>query len=74
MSTRVLVGVLILIVCCVLAFLVPKFWSSNCEGGVCPPPTERRNTMLDWISGLDWYWVAAVLGVIVASLWFFFVK
>jgi len=30
--------------------------------------------MLDWLTGLDWYWLAAIVGAIAAGIWFFFVK
>jgi hypothetical protein len=73
MNTRLIIGIIILILCCVLAFLIPKFGLGNndCEGGVCPPPTERRNTMLDWLANLAWYWIAAGIGVIAYLLWYF---
>jgi len=70
---KITIGIIIFIICCILAFLIPKVWvNNNCEGGVCPPPTERRNAMLDWLMELDWYWVVAIVGAIVAGLWFFF--
>lgn len=27
--------------------------------------------MLDWLAGLSWYWVAAVVGAIAFMLWYF---
>jgi len=30
--------------------------------------------MLDWLTGLDWYWMAAIVGAVAAAIWFFFVK
>ena len=29
---------------------------------------------MDWLMELEWYWVAAIVGAVVASLWFFFAK
>ena len=30
--------------------------------------------MLDWLTRLDWYWMAAIVGAVAAAIWFFFVK
>ena len=30
--------------------------------------------MLDWLTGLDWYWLAAVVGAIAMAVWYFFIK
>lgn len=30
--------------------------------------------MLDWIVGLEWYWVGAVVVGIAVAIWYFFVK
>ena len=74
MDTKLIIGIIILIICCILAFLIPRFWSGNnsCEGGICPVPTERReNKMLDWLTGLEWYWIAGIIAAIVGLIWYF---
>lgn len=41
MNIKLIIGIAILIICCLLAFMIPHFWSGNdCEGGVCPVPEE----------------------------------
>ena len=44
MSTKLIIGIIILIICCALAFLIPFSWQehNDCEGGICPAPTERK--------------------------------
>jgi len=32
---------------------------------------RRVKDMLDWLTSLDWYWVAAILAAIVGMVWFF---
>ena len=31
----------------------------------------RVNNMLDWLSGLAWYWIAGIVAVIACLLWYF---
>lgn len=73
MNTKLIVGVIILIICCILAFLVPALWmdKNDCKGGICLAPTERRNSMLDWLLGLDWYWWFAAIAALAGIYWFF---
>jgi hypothetical protein len=38
---RIFIGIMILIICCALAFTVVHFWNNsdiNCEDGICPQP------------------------------------
>ena len=73
-DTKLIIGIIILIICCILAFLIPKLWlgNDNCKGGICPAPTERRvNNMLDWLASLDWYWIVAIVAAIAGIYWFF---
>jgi len=71
MNAKLIIGILILIICCILAFLIPKFWVNNCKGGICPAPTERKvNKMLDWLGGLAWYWYAGIVAVIAYLIWY----
>jgi len=77
MDTKLIIGIIILIICCILAFLIPRLWlkNDNCEGRICPAPTERRvNNMLDWLAGLAWYWLVAILAGVAAAIWYFFIK
>jgi len=30
--------------------------------------------MLDWLTGLEWYWLAAIVAGIAAVIWYFFGK
>ena len=42
-NTKLIIGIIILIVCCFLAFLVIRFWSDpgiDCEGEICPAPDK----------------------------------
>ena len=72
---RLATGIIILIICCALAFLIPKVWvNNNCEGGTCPPTERRVNNMWDWLIGLDWYWFAGILAAVAAAFYWFFVK
>ena len=44
MDTKLIIGIVILIICCMLAFLIPFsppgeiIIQDDCEGGVCGPP------------------------------------
>jgi hypothetical protein len=49
MDTKLIIGIIILIICCILAFLIPLAppgssiqdeLKNNCDGGICPPPDE----------------------------------
>ena len=47
MDTKLIIGIIILIVCCILAFLIPLappgeivIQDNGCNGGVCDPPEE----------------------------------
>jgi len=74
MGTKLIIGIAILIICCILAFLIPFSWQehNNCEGRICPAPAERRvNNMLDWLTGLEWYWIAGIIAAIVGLIWYF---
>jgi len=72
MDTKLILGIMILIICCILAFLISKFWINNCKGGIFPAPPERRvNKMLDWLSGLAWYWYAGIVAVVACLVWYF---
>jgi len=76
-GTKLIIGIIVLIICCILAFLIPISWQehNNCKGGICPAPAERRiNNMLDWLTGLDWYWLVAILAGVAAAIWYFFIK
>jgi len=68
MNTRLIIGIIILSISCLLAFLIPRFWSkgNDCEGGICPLPTERRMRNM-----LDWYWIVAIIAAIAGMYWFF---
>jgi len=43
-NARLIIGIIILIICCILAFLIPFsppgeiIIQDDCEGGVCDPP------------------------------------
>ena len=72
MNIKLIIGIIILIICCVLAFLISKFWINNCKGGICPAPIERKaNDMLDWLTGLAWYFKAVIVGVIGYLIYYF---
>jgi len=72
MDTKLIIGIIILIICCILAFLIPSaFKNNNCEGGVCPPSIERRLNIMTWLADLAWYWWAAIIGAIAYAVWFF---
>jgi len=30
--------------------------------------------MLDWLTGLDWYWIAGIVSAIALAIWYFFIK
>jgi len=70
MDTKLIIGIIILIICCILAFLIPIFWleSNNCSGGICPAPTERR------VNNMDWYWIVAIVAALAGLYYWFFVK
>ena len=48
MDTELIIGIIILIICCILAFLIPfsppgssiKDELNDCEDGICPVPDE----------------------------------
>ena len=68
MDTKLIIGIIILIICCILAFLIPKFWVNNCGDGICPAPTERR------VNNMDWYWIVAIVAALAGLYYWFFVK
>jgi len=73
MDTKLIIGIVILIICCVLAFLIPlsppgSNIKNDCEGGICPPPTERR------VNNMDWYWIVAILAALAGLYYWFFVR
>lgn len=43
---KIIIGLVILAICCILAVLIIIFWSNpdiDCEGGICPPPEGFDN-------------------------------
>lgn len=43
---KIIIGLIILGICCILALLIPIFWGSqdiDCEGEICPSPEEFDN-------------------------------
>jgi hypothetical protein len=46
-DTKLIIGIIILIICCILAFLIPisppgDSIKNDCEGGICPFPEENN--------------------------------
>ena len=43
---KIFIGIIILIICCVLAFTITHYWSNpdkGCESGTCPVPEDWKN-------------------------------
>jgi len=40
MNIKLIIGIIILVICCILAFMIPHYWPGNndCEGEICGPP------------------------------------
>ena len=72
MNAKLVIRIIVLILCCILAYLIPIFYhtNDNCIDGVCPPPIEGRLSIMSWIADLAWYWWAAIIGVISYIVWF----
>lgn len=48
MDTKLIIGIFILIICCILAFLIPLdppgkiIIQDNCKSGICPAPEKME--------------------------------
>ena len=42
---KIIVGIIILIICCILAFAIPGYWSGidDCGDGICGPSEEHKD-------------------------------
>lgn len=39
---KIIIGIIILGICCILAFLIPINWGTNNCDGICPAPDEYK--------------------------------
>ena len=83
MDTKLIIGIVILIICCMLAFLIPFsppgeiIIQDDCEGGVCGPPEgyykRKGGDKMEWFTELAWYLQAAIVAILAFLGYYFLV-